>query len=388
MNGSIVFLLRLVSSNRIPPFLYIYLGFTSVLFSTYFYKIPFFEHRDERDGKVETYGIDPWMKFPKSIRHDMKIRNEAEFLGDFGTTSIIFTMLYPILGGVFFQANIVLQACLIPVFFALRSWFEYQADAAITNKYGSDKLPFLSFYGVMLHEICLSVMITSIKHPLVFVTLVLADVFENAFCLWSLNRSKVSSNSVVPIEEHNASTQETSTHEKKSLTKRSSSVVALAKDLREVKDESSQGTALFIAAILLQREMCETIVPMQALFVMSILYASDVKSNSMVSQWTSRDDYIQAMTYLVIDLGVELVVFVGTVLALRQIYPKFSAFRILLGLVRSDSVMMLSSTISTWMAVLIFQNTLSGLDLTLKFKWLNCDGENATWVGGFDWNNC
>ena len=74
-----------------------------------------------------------------------------------GNTSIVFTLLYPMLGGVFFQANIVLQACLIPVFFALRSWYEYQADAVITNTYGSDKLPVLSFTGVMLHEICLSV---------------------------------------------------------------------------------------------------------------------------------------------------------------------------------------------------------------------------------------
>ena len=78
--------------------------------------------------------------------------------------------------------------------------------------------------------------------------------------------------------------------------------------------------------------MCETIVPMQAMFVMSILYASDVKSNSMVSQWTSSDDYIQAVTYLGIDLGVEL--FVRYCLALRRIYPKFSV-RILMGLVRS-----------------------------------------------------
>ena len=129
----------------------------------------------------------------------------------------------------------------------------------------------------------------------------------------------------------------------RSLTKRSSSVFTLAKDLREVKDESSEGTALFIAAVLLQREMCETIVPMQTAFVMSILYASDVKSNSMVSQWRSKDDYIQAMTYLGIDLGVELLVFVGTVLMLKRIYPKFSAFRILMGLVRSN---MLSITMA------------------------------------------
>ena len=123
-------------------------------------------------------------------------------------------------------------------------------------------------------------MITSIKHPLVFVTLVLADVFENAFCLWSLSRSKASSSAVVPVEQDYLGNT-TSTH-KKSLTKRSSSLLSLSKDLRGVKDESSEGTALFIAAILLQREMCETIVPMQAALVMSILYVSDVKSNSMV----------------------------------------------------------------------------------------------------------
>ena len=113
-----------------------------------------------------------------------------------------------------------------------------------------------------------------------------------------------------------------------------------------------------------------------------------MKSNSMVSQWSSRDDYIQAVTYLGIDLGVEIVVFMGTVLALRRIYPKFSAFRILMGLVRSSSELMLAYTICAWMTVLLYQNTLSGLDLTLKFEWLNCDGENATWVGGFDWDNC
>jgi hypothetical protein len=215
-------------------------------------------------------------------------------------------------------------------------------------------------------------------------------MFENAFCLWSLSRSKASSSSVLPIE-HECKLDrpfQLDFPHTKSLTKRSSSVFALAKDLREVRDESSEGTALFIAAILLQREMCETIVPMQALFVVSILYASDVKSNSMVSQWTSRDDYIQALTYLAIDLGAEFIVFLGTVVVLRRIYPKFSAFRILMGLVRSNRELMFSMTIGTWLGVLIFQNTLSGLDLTLKFEWLDCDGENATWVGGFDWENC
>ena len=65
VNGVLVFLFRLTSSDRIPPFLYIYLAFTSLLFSTYFYKIPFFKHRDERDDQIEAYGINPWMKFQK-----------------------------------------------------------------------------------------------------------------------------------------------------------------------------------------------------------------------------------------------------------------------------------------------------------------------------------
>ena len=386
LNGSLVFLFRLASSDRVPPFLWIYLTFSSVLFSTYFYKIPFFKHRDERDGRVETYGIEPWMKYPKSMRFDTKLIKDANRLGDLTSISFLFATLYPILGGVFFQSSVVVQACLIPVFFALRSWYEHKCDAAITNTFGSDKLPTMSFFGVMLHEICLSTMITSIKHPLVFVTLVLADVFENAFCLWSLSRSKSSSNAIVPVD---STTHRHNTHHKKSLTKRSSSVFSLAKDLREVKDdESSQGTALFIAAILLQREMAETIVPMQAAVVMTLLYASDVKSNSMVSQWTSSDDYIQAMTYLGIDLAVELIVFACSILALKRIYPKFSAWRILMGLVRSSSATMLSNTTCTWLIILIFQNTLSGLDLTLKFEWLNCNVKNATWIGGFDWDNC
>jgi hypothetical protein len=354
LNACLVFLFRLASSNRVPPFLSMYVPITCKLFCSYFYKIPFFKHRDERDNRIERYGIEPWMKYPKSMRFDTKLTNEAQRLRKFNGITYTFALFYPILGGVFFQSNVVLQACLIPVFFGLRSWFEYKCDAATTNTYGSDKLPTMSFGGVMLHEICLSTMITSIKHPLVFVTLVLADVFENAFCLWSLSRSKSSSNVIVPTE------NKPSTH-KISLTKRSSSLVSLAKDLREVKDESSKGTALFIAAILLQREMVETIVPIQASIVMTVLYASKIKSNSMVSQWTSIDDYIQAMMYIGIDLGVEVIVFAFSVLALKKIYPEFSACRILMGLVRSNGFVMFSSTLQIWIVVLLYQNTLSFL---------------------------
>ena len=386
--GCFTCLFRIASGDRVPPLLSIYLGGTTFAVAELLAKIPVIKHRDERDGRVERYGIRVYLLYPESMRYDKKLRKESRrFFGMF-KVSTTFVLLYPILGGIFFQAGVVLQACLVPVFFLLRIWYEHKLDSIITHTYGSDSMPSMGYFGVLLHEICLSTMITSIKHPVIFVTLVFADVFENVFCLWSLSRSKSSSSSsVVPIE-NESSTSQRNTY-KKSLTKRSSSVFSLAKDLQEVEDESSEGTALFIAAILLQREMAETIVPMQSALVMTLLYyASDVKSNSMVSHWSSEDEYIQAMTYLGIDLGVELIVFVCSILALKRIYPKFSAFRILMGIVKADTITMFANTFAAWLCILIYQNTLSGLDLSFKFEWLNCDSNNATWVGGFDWDNC
>ena len=141
VNGSLVFLFRLVSGDRVPPFLYIYHVLSSMLFSTYFYKIPFFRHRDERDGKIERYGLGLWFKFPKWMRHDVRLRNESDLVESLVVNSYVFSLLYPIVGGVFFQANLILQACLIPVFFALRSWYEYACNASVTSTFGSDKFP-------------------------------------------------------------------------------------------------------------------------------------------------------------------------------------------------------------------------------------------------------
>ena len=48
-------------------------------------------------------------------------------------------------------------------------------------------MPPLTFFGVSLHELVLSlVLLPSIKHPLVFAALVGLDVVENAYCLYSL----------------------------------------------------------------------------------------------------------------------------------------------------------------------------------------------------------
>ena len=148
---------------------------------------------------------------------------------------------------------------------------------------------------------------------------------------------------------------------------------------------NEKGIALFIAATLLQREAVETSVPMQAAAILSILYIIDVKSNSITSNW-SDEDWTQSMVYIGVDLGVEMVVFAGTIWALTYIYPEFDAGRILRGLLRMHWLEMAMISVAGWFMNLLYQSTYAGFDMSMKFDWLRCrDSENSTWLGGFDW---
>ena len=190
------------------------------------------------------------------------------------------------------------------------------------------------------------------------------------------------------MPEHKQDEENGSSHEKrKTLTKRSSSVYSLMKDLdTTTSTEERQGTALFIAATLLQRELIETFVPIQAMGIISFLYSLDVKSNSVVSRWDSIDEYNQTMMYMGIDLGVELLVFAMTILTLKTILPDISAWRVLSGLLKMHAFPMVINMCAAWYCSLLFQSTQFGMDTTFRFSWLKCDGkENSTWLGGFDW---
>jgi len=291
--------------------------------------------------------------------------------------SVAFALTYPILGGLFFRSGIFIQALLIPIFFIVRAGFEYGADALTSHTFGSDGMPAMNFAGVLMHEICLSVMITSVKHPLVFVSLVMSDVLENSFCLWCLARNTMKSlNRVSPAGDNEVKQR------KKSLTRRSSNVASLVMNKDDVSDK---GTALFIAATLLQREAVETLVPIQAAVILSLLYEIGLKSNSIVSSWSDAD-WVQSMTYIGVDLGVELFVFSSTIMALRRIYPEFDTWRILRGLLRMHWVEMAMLSFSVWGLNLLYQSTYTGIDMTMKFEWLSCnDKSNSTWLGGFKW---
>ena len=295
--------------------------------------------------------------------------------------TVSFGLAYPLLGGLFFQSGIFIQALLIPVFFIIRAGFEYGADSITSHTFGSDGMPAINFFGVMMHEVCLSVMITSIKHPLVFVSLVLSDVLENSFCLWSLARNtKRSDNRVIPEEFLDGGNEERKN--RKSLTRRSSNVASLVLNGDNLNEE---GTGLFIAATLLQREEVETLVPIKAAAILSLLYRVGVKSNSIVSGW-SDEDWRQSMIYIGVDLVVEIIVFAGTVLMLRRIYPEFDAARILKGLLRMHWVEMIMLSVVAWLVNLLYQSAYTGTDMSMQFDWLQCkDSGNTTWMGGFDW---
>jgi hypothetical protein len=246
-------------------------------------------------------------------------------------------------------------------------------------------MPAICLFGVGVHEVCLTLMMTSISHPLIFGMLVLCDVVENTYCLWSLYQTMniaKNNNKIVPQEDDDELSSR-----RKTLTIRSSSVYNLVRDLdHSTSKEERDGTALFIASTLLQREMIETFVPIQAMGIISVLHKLNVKSNSVVSSWISNNEYEQTMMYMGIDLGVEIVVFVLTVMTLRKILPDVSAWRVLSGLLKMHFYPMSMYMYAAWYLALLFQSTQFGMDTTFRFTWLKCGGkENSTWIGGFDW---
>lgn len=303
----------------------------------------------------------------------------------------------PILGAAFFQSDVYTQAVLVPVFFLFRAAFEYIADAITSSTFGSDGMPVINYFGVLMHEVCLAMMITSIKHPLVFVSLILSDLAENTFCLWSLSALRLSYGKVSPSAEGKED-EETKQNQRdansalvrqKSYIQRSTSVFTLLRDRENLSD---RGTALFIAATLLQREMIETFVPIQAAGVLSFLYTvlNSSKSNSIVVDWEDSD-YVRSMIYISIDVVAEIFVFFLTSTLLSRIYPEFKSWRILFGLLRTHWLELFMVTTGAWMTVLLMQTTYSGLDMTFQFEWLNCNDDDddvntTSWMGGFHWD--
>ena len=111
--------------------------------------------------------------------------------------------------------------------------------------------------------------------------------------MWSLYRANKKrndqNNKVAPgVDQDVVMTNDSIEEEEneKSKLRRSSSVFVLVNNKNAARNK---GTALFIAATLLQREMIECLVPIQAAFTIPLLYWSKEKSNSLVYEWDDAD---------------------------------------------------------------------------------------------------
>jgi hypothetical protein len=88
---------------------------------------------------------------PQKFYFDAKVQSNWMRVDKLFKLTSGFGFMYPVLAGVFFNSSVLVQAFLVPVFFILRSWYEYAADSLTANTFGSDSMPLVSFGGTLLH---------------------------------------------------------------------------------------------------------------------------------------------------------------------------------------------------------------------------------------------
>ena len=88
---------------------------------------------------------------PQKFYFDAKVHSNLKRVDKLFKLSSGFGLMYPVLAGVFFNSSVLVQAFLVPVFFILRSWYEYAADSLTAKTFGSDAMPVVSFGGTLRH---------------------------------------------------------------------------------------------------------------------------------------------------------------------------------------------------------------------------------------------
>ena len=221
------------------------------------------------------------------------------------------------------------------MFFALRSLFESLAQRTAGSRFGSDGMPVVNFFGVCVHEICLSIMLTNISHPAVFAGLVGFDVLENAVCVWFLaqtvEKAKLARRSASVSPSATAGTG--AANRRPSRRRRRTTVHAAIEGLPTAGEAEAHGVTYYIAATLLLREVVEIIVPAQTMLVLSAMhYFSWPGGLNGFVQGMDDEAYNSAMLYLGGDLGLEVLVFAFTIVALWFIFPGMSVYRVIHGM--------------------------------------------------------
>jgi hypothetical protein len=88
---------------------------------------------------------------PQKFYFDAKVHSNWMRVDKVIRLSFGFGLMYPVLAGVFFNSSVLVQAFLVPIFYILRSWYEYAADSLTAKTFGSDAMPVASFAGTLLH---------------------------------------------------------------------------------------------------------------------------------------------------------------------------------------------------------------------------------------------
>ena len=81
------------------------------------------------------------IKVPKKLIFNDKTEAASKRVDHLFHLSCAFGFMYPCFGALFFNCGVVVQAILVPVFFLLRSCFEYSADSITAKTFGSDAMP-------------------------------------------------------------------------------------------------------------------------------------------------------------------------------------------------------------------------------------------------------
>jgi hypothetical protein len=104
-----------------------------------------------KSGEQVGVNIQTIFSLPQKFYFDAKVYFNSMRVDKLFKLSSGFALMYPVLAGVFFNSSVLVQAFLVPIFFILRSWFEYAADSLTANTFGSDAMPLVSFGGTLLH---------------------------------------------------------------------------------------------------------------------------------------------------------------------------------------------------------------------------------------------
>ena len=123
--------------------------------------------RNPRNDKIEYLPLSDFTSVPRDLLFDPKVEASRKRLGSTALVSVFFALACtftfsvlffhnhdkthftpctdPLLGGIFYHSGTVLQSCLVVVFFAMRSLYEYFIDSVTSKHFGSDGMPVINF---------------------------------------------------------------------------------------------------------------------------------------------------------------------------------------------------------------------------------------------------